>query len=225
TLEVETELNIQNSETTAAYDVENITSIEAFDAGTSGSAQFEIELSWNMPEQLATVSMVNLIDTSDEVTSVAGSPVTLGSTEVRFGRLNMDNVFGSEMLTLTVPMYVEYYDGNNFVLNNNDTVDCSVINSGDLGVVRTLSGGSSTESVVTPTSTSGRLNIDITLSPAGAGNTGDVDITPGLTLSAEPWLQYDWDGDGNYDNDPTARATFGIYSGDSKQIYFRQIYQ
>jgi len=31
--------------------------------------------------------------------------------------------------------------------------------------------------------------------------------------------------DGEFDNDPGARATFGIFAGDPVQIYIRQIYQ
>jgi len=38
-------------------------------------------------------------------------------------------------------------------------------------------------------------------------------------------LQYDWDGDGLFDNTPSALATFGIFNGDPVQIYIQQIYQ
>ena len=71
----------------------------------------------------------------------------------------------------------------------------------------------------------GTLNIDIELTPPGAGNTGDVVITPGLISIGYPWLQFDWDGDSVHDNDPTATASFGIFSGTDKYIYKLQTYQ
>ncbi|MCP4237034.1 MAG: hypothetical protein GY770_26205 [Aestuariibacter sp.] len=60
-----------------------------------------------------------------------------------------------------------------------------------------------------------------------SGNAGyidvEVDLSPiGLNY---PWLQYDWDGDAAFDDNPSARATFGIYKGDDVKIYIQQVYQ
>jgi hypothetical protein len=43
--------------------------------------------------------------------------------------------------------------------------------------------------------------------------------------SGEPWLQYDWENDGNFDDNPIGTATFGIYSGNKNQIYSSQAFQ
>jgi len=58
---------------------------------------------------------------------------------------------------------------------------------------------------------------------AGLGGTGFVDVTirPGQLPS---YLQFDWDSDGLYDNNPTGRATFGIYKGSPRNIYLRERY-
>lgn len=222
TLEIASELNIENSVTNAAYDGQSFTVTESFSAVPFGSSQFDVELTWNIALQAETVSQVNIIDTIDEVTVIAGSPVFAGSTEVRFGRIALENVFGSELNILTMPMYTEYYDGSNFVLNMDD--GCTMIDDADLDVTDFLTGGDSSTVVVSPTASNGTLNIDAGISPPGAG-TGDVVITFDLVTLTYPWLQFDWDGDTVHDNDPTATASFGIFSGSDKYIYKLQTYQ
>ena len=223
TLNLATELNIENSVANTPYDNEVFTpGTETFSTGTFGLSNFNFDLTWNMALQAETVSQVNVMDTSDEVTLISASPVSAGSTEVRFGRLALDNVFGSELAVLTMPMYTEYYNGTNFVLNLDD--GCTVVNDVNLGVTNILTGGSSTTTVVSSTANMGTLNIDIGLLPPG-GNTGDVAITLDLTSIGYPWLQFDWDGDTTHDEDPTAQATFGIYKGNDVNIYKSQTYQ
>ena len=221
TLDIATELIVHNSETAAAFDLQTFALQQGFSAGTPGSAQFDLALRWDMGLQGKTIALVQLTATSDEVTRIAAAPVTLGSTEVRLGRLRLDNTYGSELIDLTMPMHTEYFDGTNFVLNTADS--CSTMSSANLVVSSALSGGSSSVTVVTSPASGGILNIGLTA--PGAGNHGDITITANLTAAAQKWLQFDWNGDGHYDNDPSAKATFGIYSGDSKQIYIRQIFQ
>ncbi len=53
-------------------------------------------------------------------------------------------------------------------------------------------------------------------------------IDLGATGANLPWLRYDWPEDGNLDglldDDPQARATFGIWSGRDQLIYMREVY-
>jgi MSHA biogenesis protein MshQ len=51
-----------------------------------------------------------------------------------------------------------------------------------------------------------------------SSNTGPMDIT----ATVPNWLQFNWKGTGN--TNPTARATFGIYKGNNKFIYIRELY-
>ncbi|MAL83423.1 MAG: hypothetical protein CMF11_03600, partial [Idiomarina sp.] len=37
------------------------------------------------------------------------------------------------------------------------------------------------------------------------------------------YLQYDWSGDGDFDENPQAEGTFGIYRGRDRQIYWREV--
>lgn len=243
TLDISSELNIRNSATAAAYDQESYTINETFSAGTIGRVQFDVDLTWDMPLQAATVSSVNLINTIDEVTLITGSPFTLGNTEVRFGRLALGNVFGSELLTLSMPMQAEYYDGSNFLFNIDD--GCSVLSTADLVLANDVEAGQSDGDIqvqIGKISTATINNNPLLTGDAGlsfcppgspactaaSGNVGYIDVQ--VDLSVSPYLQFDWDnddgnGDGPYDDNPQARATFGIFNGNSKHIYYRQIYR
>ena len=169
-----------------------------------------------------TVPSYNL-DTS--VPSDSNDRELLATTKIRFGRLNIENAHGSELLALLVPMQTEYYNGTNFVTNTDDT--CTPINAAQLsfnsGTNPIMVGsGTSTASIVNSPLALGLAGLS--LSAPGANNTGFIDITSSIFISSFPWLTYDWDGDGSHDDSPSARATFGIYKGYSNQIYFREVY-
>jgi MSHA biogenesis protein MshQ len=221
TLDIPTELTIENNVTMAAYDTQTVSVTESFSTGTIASAVFDLELAWDMPLQGETTTQVTLTAGTDEVINVALSPVSLGSTDVRLGRLVLANTFGSELIDLTMPMVIEYFDGNNFITNSLD--GCTAIVLDSTQYVQNLSGGSST--LTAGAIANGVMNID--LSAPGAGNTGDIAVTPTLSVAPNPmpWLQFDWDADGVFDDDPTATATFGIFSGNPVLIYRQQIYQ
>ncbi len=61
----------------------------------------------------------------------------------------------------------------------------------------------------------------------GMNNTGYINIEVDLataTGAGLEWLYYDWDGDTFYDDNPTGRATFGVYRGADNMIYLRELY-
>ena len=68
----------------------------------------------------------------------------------------------------------------------------------------------------------------LTLAAPGEGNDGYLDLSADLSLY--DWLQYDWDNsdganNGPYDDNPSCRATFGIYKGSPRLIYQRESVQ
>ena len=148
--------------------------------------------------------------------------------DIRFGRIALMNAHGSELSDLRVGMYVEYLDAiSGFYILNEDDED-SIINTVNLSIDNNLSSGSTTIEVINPVSDLGDYGVNLTA--PGAGADGYIDITPNLSDTGTnpaslPWLQYDWDGDGNHDDNPTGRATFGIYEGNPVNIYIQQIYQ
>ena len=167
--------------------------------------------------------------------------VQIDTTMIYYGRAVVENAFGSELITLDMPMQVEMYDGANFVTNTDDS--CTSFTEGNLilsnnlevgqidGDILVLTGQTSTATIVNqPQLFLGEAGLSFCPpgSPActpTSGNAGYIDVLVDLTGLSYPWLQYDWDGDGTFNDDPTATATFGIYSGNDVHIYQIQTFR
>lgn len=152
---------------------------------------------------------------------------SIGGTELRWGRAVLGNAYGSELVPLNVPLSIEYWGVidpgppavDEFVVNTADS--CTTLAAGDFGFANysgNLAAGDTLITGVALASGSG----GVTLSAPGGGNDGEVDVLGQGSIPA--YLLYDWDGDGVHDNPPSARATFGIYSGPPRRIYLREIY-
>ena len=148
-----------------------------------------------------------------------------GDTEIRFGRMQIQNTYGPETAFLNQPVFIQYFDGTNFVTNTDDT--CTPIDTSNMilqvdgesalaqGVVTNVVIGSGTTDLAIGTAlTSGEANL--TYSAPGAGNTGTLTNT----YSVPDWLRFDWDGDGDHDDNPSASAIFGRYRGNDRVIYW-----
>lgn len=153
----------------------------------------------------------------------------IASTDVRQGRVVLENAFGSQYLDLRVPLYAQYYSGpaNGFVTNSADS--CTAIGTSLLDLSNNLqnpAAGVPTIKVGTGSTTAMIANDpmvggDAALNLSEPGDSGYVDIN--LNLATLPWLQYDWNGNGvNDNNPPQARATFGSYRGDDRIIFWRE---
>jgi MSHA biogenesis protein MshQ len=140
----------------------------------------------------------------------------------RFGRGYAQDVHGTMSLigdSLTVPLGVSYYDtGGSWTLNSDDS--CSQYNYS-----KTDNGISTNASSASPvTLVNGVGDLTLTIS-ADAGSTGGTSVIDSVWPS---WLRYDIDGidlplDGNlYDDNPSATATFGIFRGDDRYLYWRE---
>jgi MSHA biogenesis protein MshQ len=172
-------------------------------------------------------------DATDCVAAASCTARALASTQVRYGRMEIANAHGSELLPLSEALYMTYYDGSGFMLNAQD--NCTSLAASDLilandietnqrdGTIQ-VGSGTSTVSVHNSPAAAGRLDLDLT----APGSTGYIDIQPDLSTASGaglPWLQYDWDGDAaTADEAPTGRATFGIFEGNPQQIYMREQY-
>jgi predicted acyltransferase (DUF342 family) len=160
----------------------------------------------------------------DAVETIFSPSITFDVTgnQLRFGQLQTGNVFGREIDDLKMSMVVKYLNASGFFVINTDDNNCTQIDTGDLDVTLTPSTSTSIVSITNTPNEAGR-HVDITA--PGNGNNDVVRVSPNLDTSVDKWLRYDWNNDGNFNNDPSSTATFGINEGNPVQIFMQQIYQ
>lgn len=162
-------------------------------------------------------------------TAIGGSPTTTPAI-MRYGRLRMQNAFGTEALALPVSVIAQYWGGSGWVQNVNDSCTLIVAPTPVAGlnfvaeVAANVKGNHLSAGETTATvngAATGSLvagDARLVFSRPGLGNNGYVDIT----FTAPLWLQFPWKGAGN--TSPIARATFGIYKNANEFIYMREIH-
>lgn len=171
-----------------------------------------------------------------DVTAPAGNDhAAVGETQIRFGRLRLGNAHGSELLDLPIPLSVQYWNGSQFATHAAD--NCTRLSSSSIGLGNYTGSLASGETSVSPATISFAAGVGaLTLTRPGSGNSGSVDVcvdlgsdpAGGTTCSAASasmsYLQGKWAPGTNWDNDPRARATFGVYKNANEFIYLREMY-
>jgi hypothetical protein len=159
-------------------------------------------------------------------TSAAFNPIAFdaGGNEFRYGRLKLGNAHGSELLALPVPFVAQYWNGTGFVTNTNDNctqVLVPTVANGDLvtnpvglATNATLNGVAAV-ALGTLVAGDGKLK----LSKPNASGYVNIKIT-----DTPAYLKFDWDTAAAGLENPSARATFGVYKGANEFIYLRENY-
>lgn len=169
-----------------------------------------------------------------DVTAPAGDDhAAVGQTQIRFGRLRLNNAHGSDLLDLPIPISLQYWNGTQFATHAADS--CTTLSSANFSLTRSPAALATSLAPASPTSivfASGVGSLKLT-KPAATGNVDlCVDLGPdpagGVACSASSasmsYLQGRWTPGTNWDNDPTARATFGVYKNANEFIYLREMY-
>lgn len=208
----------------------------AFTAGVAaGAPTFTFTVNPTIPSgiRLRAVEAVG----GDGVSSATGT--TEGVANIRSGRLQLQNAYGSELLALPVPMALQFWNGT-WQKNADDA--CTAILASEFAwtfPAGTASHPNTLAACETAITVAGAApNYTLILSAPGVGNAGWANLTlnlgavavgsrctavggagPAEVPAAMPWLQFNWTGAvGN----PTARVTFGTYK--SPLIYRRENY-
>jgi hypothetical protein len=172
--------------------------------------------------------------------------------ELRYGRLRLFNASGPEKVQLPIRFRAEHWNGTTFALNTDD--DCTTVARNTIAMSFTppsnLAACETAFTAASATVTDGLATLY--LAAPGAGNTGSVLLTPqlyspaagtfcatvgGATAAAQnanrPYLTGRWndaanpdsDASTSYDDNPSGRASFGVYgSQPNNYIYFRENY-
>jgi MSHA biogenesis protein MshQ len=162
-------------------------------------------------------SIATIID-PDDVDVLTTKAVSPTGIEIRFGRLLLVNSFGPETSDLPQPMQIEHFDGTSFVDSTDDncaSYDADKILLTDISLEPAL-----TDKLGGTGNFSAGETQAIELQAPGTGNQGQL----GVSYVAYDWFKYDWDNNGNYDDDPTAVATFGLFRGNGRIIQWREIF-
>lgn len=163
---------------------------------------------------------VSVCDPTPSAASDSNFRRKLTTTDVRFGRLRLSNVFGS-VSPLKMPVEALYWSGKAWIKNINDSL--TNVSTGNVAVSGWTATGPSTLA-------NGEGFIMLTPSAAGKVSVcADVDDNNALDCSAttmnQPWLQSNWGGAATHTVDPSATATFGIYAPEHKKIiHIRELY-
>lgn len=164
------------------------------------------------------------------------------SGELRYGRIRLENANGSELLDLPVPMRLEYYAGVATGWQKNTADTCSVIAASDFAFAfpadpKNQLAACETRAIVAGTppdqtlvlekpgaGNQGWTDLTLNLAPAASGNTCIAIGGPGPAASTAnmPYLQFKWRSPS--DENPAARATFGMQPSRGPIIYRRERY-
>ncbi|MGI2937549.1 DUF6701 domain-containing protein [Vibrio diabolicus] len=187
----------------------------------SGSSYPDGPLNFNENAKDTAISIKPADDNKDPV-SIDGSEGLLPTQpDIRFGRVDLDDVGGNQGATLHIPLRIEYWNGSRFIANPND-------NQTD------VKGVTAAETHIWPTG-AGATPKAVTLGAGGevaSGSSRSVTATQAEPYRQQtrvwldlddsenglPWLKYDWDNDGSEEN-PSSVVTFGIHRGNDRVIY------
>ncbi len=153
-----------------------------------------------------------------------------------FGRLLTRDSHGPETAPLSVPFQTEFWQNNQFFLNTDDS--CTSLPRTDIAFDgQSIDVDNNLEVDVGASTTTGSfanltaddvvmVNGDAQLVFSAPNDEGsfplDVDLN---SVSAIPWLRFDWNQNGDHDDDgqlPTATVSFGSYRGHDRIIYWQE---
>ncbi len=168
------------------------------------------------------ISITGSSSSMDPVTVIESDSVLAPQPDIRFGRIDLDDVGGNQGSVLHVPLRVEYWNGSRFIANPNDNqtdvkgvtaaerhiwptgadADPKAVTLGAGGEVSSGSSRSVTATQAEPYRQQTRVWLDLD------------DSTNGL-----PWLKYNWDNKNAGEENPSSVVTFGIHRGNDRVIY------
>ncbi|HHF3067337.1 TPA: DUF6701 domain-containing protein [Vibrio diabolicus] len=168
------------------------------------------------------ISITGSSASKDPVTVIESDSVLAPQPDIRFGRVDLDDVGGNQGSTLHVPLRVEYWNGSRFIANYDDS---------QTKVLGETEDGSQVH--IWPTDNSAK---EVTLGDGGtvsSGSSRSITATQAESYRQQtrvwldlddsknglPWLKYNWDNKKAGEENPSSVVTFGIHRGNDRVIY------
>ncbi|MGF1720169.1 hypothetical protein L4D20_09040 [Vibrio kyushuensis] len=174
-----------------------------------------------------TLSVIN----TDPIAYTTNGEILTDQPDIRFGRINLKDVGGNQDTNISVPLTVEYWNGSRFITNTDDSNTsfdgddyCQQVIWSDLSGNASLSEDGTvslgeSRSLLATQSTSTREQIRFWLTLHNTDGTNSESDSCGGSDNGLPWLRYNWDGEGDDEEDPSTVVTFGIHRGNDRVIY------
>lgn len=199
---------------------------------TSPEAPFDAEIA--LGTSIVDADAVTTAGAVSFGTAAAGNGIAFDTAKsMRFGRLQIANVFGPASGSLSMPVQAQYWSGKSWVLNGDDSCTTLPANTifltGGLAATTTASAASLTGgvgSLVLTKSTTATGSVDVAANLGTTGPDQSCLASHGGTASNRPWLRSrNGSCAATYDRDPSARATFGIYAPETRRtVHVRELF-
>ncbi len=211
-------------------------SAASFSAGVASASPSYVFTNPATAPAYITVSAVD----SDGVSS---SGHLQGSTFIRQGRLRLGGNYGKPGTALQLPLAVEYWGGGSWLPSSDDS--CTTLSAANValsnprtaaGTVSSattsvssvaLSNGSGQLTLAAPSPASATVSYDVSLNLGSSSADNSCRLThPTSTGAGRVWLRsLNGTCASTYDRDPSATATFGVYTPESRKlIQLQQVY-
>ncbi len=214
-------ITLSNAGVTTGFTLNTLASGFAGGTGTDTDVVYTFPVVTTAPTNLT----LRALDADGVSSNFPTDPTTEDTPLFHSGRLSLANASGSELLAVNVPFEAQYWNGQAFVRDLEDS--CTQV------TVPTSGNGLTYYGNITASNTAPTINgvsSGAVALVAGNGNmvfpapsnkqTGYVDVS--VIADSIPWLKFNWKGTGNIN--PSARVNFGLYSGNKLIIYQREIY-
>jgi len=194
-------------------------------------------------KQTAPTGLVLRATDADGISSASHAE---GTALLRSGRLVLSNAFGRASTPLELPLRAQYWGGQAWVHNSADS--CTSLSAANVALsnprnalgapsaattsvaISPFAGGNSTMTLSAPNPAGHSLSIDLALN-LGSSATDQSCLPvlpprPASTGAAKPWLRSRHGSCApTADRDPAGRATFGIYTPETrKTVHLRDMY-
>ncbi|MCZ8497684.1 hypothetical protein O9929_01715 [Vibrio lentus] len=141
------------------------------------------------------ISIVAGVGNVDPVNSLKGGQKLTIQPDIRFGRIDLDDVGGNSGTTITIPLRAEYWNGSRFVLNEDDNATNVEASTSASDVIWSEGDGiTTTVTLANGGQVSDGESRNLTASQ-GAGVSIREQVQLWQNMDDIPWLRYDWNSD------------------------------